>query len=470
MKKKIFIAWIILISLIICPAICFAGTDDYPAKYKNAAQDALVDEWNFFNRECTSFVAWRLNSRNKVGFTNQYKGASKWGNAKTWGTVAKSLGITVNTTPAVGAVAWWDTGTYGHVAWVEAVNGSNVTIEEYNWSKVGGYSERTISKSNPTGYIHIKDLSNPEPAPLPSNAWITASRTEIEKGQSVTFNFGISNVKHCGIGLDKDGKRYYTIEATGKNTATYTFNETGTYNVVCEGYNSDGKMGYSNWLKITVYDTGQVPLPSDAWITSDKTVITKGSTVNFNFGISHVEHSGIGIDKDGHRYYTIEATGKGNASYTFNETGTYSIVCEGYNSKGKMGYSNWLKIRVYDTLDGVDAGKNVPLTSNVNTSITTENLTLKNSVSADIANTLILSDLSGTAIFAYKRADGTITEIHTSDINIPADSKITVTDSVSTKITELDNENLITEADVFVWTNTNEIRPLSAKASGKFSY
>ena len=61
--------------------------DDYPANLKNAAIDAIVDPWNFYNRECTSFAAWCLNSRNGVKFTNQYLGASRWGNANTWGTI-----------------------------------------------------------------------------------------------------------------------------------------------------------------------------------------------------------------------------------------------------------------------------------------------------------------------------------------------------------------------------------------------
>lgn len=56
------------------------GTDDYPAKLKNARQDALVDPWLFYNRQCTSFVAWRLNNDNGVDFDNYY-GGIRWSNA-----------------------------------------------------------------------------------------------------------------------------------------------------------------------------------------------------------------------------------------------------------------------------------------------------------------------------------------------------------------------------------------------------
>lgn len=127
-------------------------TDDYP--YSEKSRD-LVDPWNFYYRECTSFVAWRLNNNNKVAFTNQYKGVRAWGNATTWGTVARSVGITVDKNPAVGSVAWWDS---GHVAWVAAVNGDNVTIEDYNSKWDGTYGSRIIKASTVTGYIHIKDL------------------------------------------------------------------------------------------------------------------------------------------------------------------------------------------------------------------------------------------------------------------------------------------------------------------------
>lgn len=102
-----------------------------------------------------------MNSRNGVAFHNYYGGVH-WGNASNWGNAARSLGISVDNAPAVGAIAWWSTG-YGHVAWVEAVSGGSVTIEEYNNpAGSGNYKRRTISASNPTEYIHIKDLGGGE--------------------------------------------------------------------------------------------------------------------------------------------------------------------------------------------------------------------------------------------------------------------------------------------------------------------
>ena len=135
--------------------------DDYPSKYSVPAKDSVVDEWNFLNRECTSFCAWRLNSRNGVAFNNYYKGVH-WGDAYNWGSAARSVGITVDNTPAVGSVAW---SSSGHVAWVNAVNSDGtVVIEEYNttWQGVqdetGRYLSRVVTADHFTGYIHISDM------------------------------------------------------------------------------------------------------------------------------------------------------------------------------------------------------------------------------------------------------------------------------------------------------------------------
>ena len=52
--------------------------DDYPAALKDRPMDSVLDQWREYNRECTSFVAWALYSRN--GFNMPfYANANKWG-------------------------------------------------------------------------------------------------------------------------------------------------------------------------------------------------------------------------------------------------------------------------------------------------------------------------------------------------------------------------------------------------------
>ncbi|MDQ1574768.1 MAG: hypothetical protein QOH44_2327 [Actinomycetota bacterium] len=139
--------------VVVAPA-AYAGTDDYPAKWKNAPRDSMFDSWGEYIRECTSWVAWRLHGHNQFEMPFH-------ANAGDWGAKAKALGYTVNKSPAVGAVAWWNTSTRGHVAWVEAVNPNNtVKIEEYNIGSTGKYDETTIPTSSVSGYIHFQDLAS----------------------------------------------------------------------------------------------------------------------------------------------------------------------------------------------------------------------------------------------------------------------------------------------------------------------
>ena len=129
-----------------------AAGDDYPAKWRDRPQDSVLDQWREYNRECTSFVAWALYSRN--GFNMPF-----YDNANEWGPDAQKRGYLVNATPAVGSVAWSNKGEYGHVAYVVAVNGSTITVEEYNEHFNGTYDQRTVAASAFTGYIHFKDPS-----------------------------------------------------------------------------------------------------------------------------------------------------------------------------------------------------------------------------------------------------------------------------------------------------------------------
>jgi len=149
-------ALLALVALTMGPTHAWAGVDDYPSQWRDAPKDSLIDMWNEYNRECTSFVAWRLHSRN--GFEMPFHD-----NASGWGGDARARGYLVDSTPAVGAVAW---DPANHVAWVEAVSGGTVTIEEYNIDNDGRYHERTLPTSQ-FQYIHFKDLSPSAPPPPP---------------------------------------------------------------------------------------------------------------------------------------------------------------------------------------------------------------------------------------------------------------------------------------------------------------
>lgn len=122
-----------------------APKNDYPYKTNSPSG---VDPWNFYFRECTSFAAYRVNSRDGVKFSNSYKG-QHWGNAGHWYTAAKAAGMSVNRTPKVGAIAVNTVHKVGHVAYINKVysNGS-FDVEEYNWNVGHGYGTRHITALN----------------------------------------------------------------------------------------------------------------------------------------------------------------------------------------------------------------------------------------------------------------------------------------------------------------------------------
>lgn len=156
--------------VVVLPAAASVYGDDYPIQI-NGCRDSLnpgglpfrcnpkgsplgkyIDPWGEYNRDCTSFVAWRLSSKN--GFEMPFDTR-----AQNWGMLAELMNYSVDDNPVVGAVAW--DATNGHVAWVAEVYGNTVTLEEYsayiNGKKDGRYHLRTVSVDK-YKYIHFRDI------------------------------------------------------------------------------------------------------------------------------------------------------------------------------------------------------------------------------------------------------------------------------------------------------------------------
>lgn len=108
-------------------------TNDYDGNARGFAQN-----------NCTAFAAYRIASRLGVhNFSNSY-GGTTWGNAGTWDDAARRVGVTVNTTPTVGAIAVNDVHKVGHVAYVNAVySDGSFDVEEYNWNNPLAYGTRS---------------------------------------------------------------------------------------------------------------------------------------------------------------------------------------------------------------------------------------------------------------------------------------------------------------------------------------
>lgn len=168
---------LITIFMIAASFILFAGdpstanaSDDYPYK---AQSNENVDPWGFYYLNCTSFVAWRINST--VGpFSNGMEGG-RWGHGGEWDSNAAALGYLVDRNPEAGSVAQWHADEkpgsgVGHVAWVVAANADGtVDIEEYNAQGDFRYGTRRIPASEVPRFIHVRARGNF------SGEWVTPS-------------------------------------------------------------------------------------------------------------------------------------------------------------------------------------------------------------------------------------------------------------------------------------------------------
>ena len=197
------------------------------------------DNYGFAVNNCTSFVAWRMNTANGVQFNNWTvdgksvnvgcRGGGRDGgycsggkyhlcHGKNWGTTLRKMGYTVDMNPAVGSIAWEDTSDssrYGHVAWVAAVNGNSVTVEEYNYASRLAYHVRTVDKSKFSGFIHVKDIA-PQKNADPGQQTIFDGRYHIVSQINDNFNLDV-------VGVSKDaGANIWLWQS--RNTPEQTFN------------------------------------------------------------------------------------------------------------------------------------------------------------------------------------------------------------------------------------------------------
>ncbi len=79
---------------------------------------------------------------------------SGWGNARNWLANARSSGWATGSTPQLGAIAWTSRGALGHVAYVIAVNGSQITVQDMNYAGLGVMTTRTTTASEWGAFIY----------------------------------------------------------------------------------------------------------------------------------------------------------------------------------------------------------------------------------------------------------------------------------------------------------------------------
>lgn len=142
----------------------YTGADTYPWQGDCPdKQDWYTTVWDGYIIggyvcECVSYAGWKA--------YEAYGAVLAWGNAYDWDDRARAAGYTVNHTPAAGTIGQIDSGAYGHVFWVESVNGDgSINVTEYNNyyatylysgnSHPGDFGARTISAGEVGWYNYI---------------------------------------------------------------------------------------------------------------------------------------------------------------------------------------------------------------------------------------------------------------------------------------------------------------------------
>jgi surface antigen len=131
------------------------GGGGYPGKWAFAEMDTIVDSWGMYNRECVSWTAYKVYASGRY---MPYWGG--YGNANQWDDNARAAGIPVDGRPRVGDVAVSNSGTWGHVMYVEGVGADgSIYVSDYNQQYDGLYREYWISAGTVSGkglvFIHF---------------------------------------------------------------------------------------------------------------------------------------------------------------------------------------------------------------------------------------------------------------------------------------------------------------------------
>ena len=115
--------------------------------------------WRMYaGHNCTNYAAYRM-IRSGLPTSRPWTGS---GNATNWGSAMSRI---TNSTPAVGAVAWWKAGvkpagSAGHVAYVEKVVSANeIIVSQDSWG--GDFSWARVTRTSggwPSGFIHFNDV------------------------------------------------------------------------------------------------------------------------------------------------------------------------------------------------------------------------------------------------------------------------------------------------------------------------
>ena len=198
-----------------------AKTSGWPWRYYGSS-NASYNKYGPHN--CTLYAAYRLKKDGLADWPGWYA------NANDWAEKAYHAGNPVDQTASVGAIAQWNGGTDGHVAYVESVSSSGIVITEddYYYGSLapnGGYTAKIfISRKSPAwpdNFIHFKTKPAPSPTVYVSTDTTNAVSGAVVPISTVTDKAG-APIKLGGgggeVAITRDGTIAYVV--TGIDTVT----------------------------------------------------------------------------------------------------------------------------------------------------------------------------------------------------------------------------------------------------------
>ena len=154
----------------------------------------------YYANQCTWYACGRVNEVLGINIDKH------WGDAWQWAQSARNAGYTVDYNPAPNTVAVWPQGQYGsvyqygHVAFVESVNGNSMYITEYNYYNPLAFGSVTCSTTDSRGYggkpqfIHFGDTEKPTINEIAIDPTKVTDDT-IQVKVKVSDNVGVTGVK-----------------------------------------------------------------------------------------------------------------------------------------------------------------------------------------------------------------------------------------------------------------------------------
>ncbi len=201
-----------------------------------------LDEYDFYQRECVSYVAYRINkdhgSTAKPYFLQNYMFSSnssdRLSSGGNWDNIfTKFNAYRVDNKPVKGSIAVWNpgyngAGSVGHVAYVENITTGIVTVSDYNADGQHNYSIRSLASDRlPSTYITIASevgglLKDSAGNLITNGAYLTL--TETVDDNILELETIVDHVGHYVFKGVPAGKVYITAQANGNSIAINNIN------------------------------------------------------------------------------------------------------------------------------------------------------------------------------------------------------------------------------------------------------